>query len=113
MRGIPLFNFPAFDAVTKRLRELGYEVFSPAERDRQDGQDGTQPAESLSHYMAIDLPEVCKADAIALLPGWEDSVGCKIELTVANALGKPVFDAWTLAPVTHTYEILRVQKYNI
>lgn len=92
MRGLPQFNFPAFDAATKALRERGFEVFSPAERDRQDPNftfgDAPHP---IAHYMAIDLPEVCKADILILLPGWEKSEGANIEFDVAKKLGKQVY----------------------
>ena len=33
MRGYPQFNFPAFHAYAKMLREQGHTVFSPAEKD--------------------------------------------------------------------------------
>ncbi len=35
MRGLPLFNFPAFADAAAKLRAQGYDVFSPAERDEQ------------------------------------------------------------------------------
>jgi hypothetical protein len=35
MRGVPLFNFPAFDAAAAALRKLGHTVFNPAERDNE------------------------------------------------------------------------------
>ena len=34
MRGIANFNFPAFDFAAHKLRNQGFYVFSPAERDR-------------------------------------------------------------------------------
>jgi hypothetical protein len=36
MRGIPEFNFPAFDAAA-RGRAMGLEIISPAELDRAHG----------------------------------------------------------------------------
>ena len=33
MRGVPNFNFPAFNSAAEYLRSLGDEVFNPAERD--------------------------------------------------------------------------------
>ncbi len=41
--------------------------------------------------MEIDLAYVAAADALALLPGWADSDGSKLEVLVARALGKAVF----------------------
>ncbi len=91
MRGIPLLNYPAFNAVASNLRASGYKVYNPAEDDLAAG--------SLADYMSIDLPEVCKADAVAVLPGWEDSEGARIEVDLARRLGKPVVDAKTMAPI--------------
>jgi len=93
MRGIPLFNFPAFCKTSVVLRELGHEVFSPAERDTKE--DGFDPAKStprpMDEYMIHDLPEVCRADAVVVLPGWEKSHGAKLEIMVARKLGKSIF----------------------
>jgi len=100
MRGIPEFNFPAFDAHASHLRGSGHEVFNPAEEDRARGFDpSTDAAQDTSFYMAIDLPEVCKADAVAVLDGWEKSKGCAVELAVARMLGKPILSAYTLQPL--------------
>lgn len=99
MRKIPNFNFPAFEAATKHLRLLGHEVFSPAERDLQDGFDPTKDEpHGIDYYMAIDLPEVCKCEAVVLLPGWERSEGCSIEISVARAVRKKVIRIEDLCP---------------
>ena len=112
MRGIPMFNFPAFNEASATLRSLGHEVFSPAEKDAEAGQDGTKPALNISHYMAIDLPEVCKADAVVVLPGYEKSQGCKIELAVATEVGKQVLDYRTLQPLDHPFRILNTSEWE-
>lgn len=92
MRGYPRFNFDAFNAAAEFLRGMGYDVFSPAERDVQNGfNPDSDVAKPLSHYMAIDLPEVCKADALVLLKGWEASEGANIEVFNALAMKKHVW----------------------
>lgn len=98
MRGIPLFNFPAFEAAALSLRLRGHTVWSPAEHDiEQDGFDPAKDeAQPLSYYMERDLPEVCKCDALAMLPGWEKSKGATLEVMVGRKLGKPILDADTL-----------------
>lgn len=98
MRGIPEFNFPAFNEATKRLREHGFDVWSPAENDvEKDGFDPkTGTVASMAHYMERDLPEVCRADAVAVLPGWEKSQGATLEVHVCRQIGHPVVDAMTL-----------------
>jgi len=102
MRNYPLFNFPAFAEATKKIRELGHEVSSPAERDMQE--DGFDPAKSeprsMSYYMTHDLPEVCKADAVVVLTGWEHSGGARLEVMVAMSLKKQILDT-DLNPVVN------------
>jgi hypothetical protein len=104
MRGYPLFNFPAFELAATHLRKLGFEVWSPAENDVEvDGFDPAKPgncAKTMSHYMQRDLPAVCNADAVALLPGWQKSEGANLEVYVARKLGKHIVDAETLQPVS-------------
>lgn len=93
MRGYERFNFDAFDSAAEHLRSLGWGIFNPAERDREDGfNPDKDEAKTLDHYMAIDLVEVCKADAVICLPQWERSEGCNIEVFVALSLGKPVLE---------------------
>jgi len=102
MRGIPNFNFPAFNIAASNLRWAGYTVFSPAERDNQHhGTDisagnttgdedlaAKQHGFNLREALAADLEWICReADAIALLPGWEKSKGATAERAVALALG--------------------------
>jgi len=101
MRTKPDFNFPAFDAGAKYLRSLGFEVFSPAERDREIGFDPTglsgsdldlQIANfSVREALAVDLSWICReADLVVLLPGWQDSAGVAAEMSAARAIGIPV-----------------------
>lgn len=103
MRGLPGLNFPAFDAATEDLRARGFDVFSPAEVDRE--LDGLDPEKdlprSIAHYMARDLPAVCKADAIVLLPGWQRSAGARLEAHVASAIGLPLLRYPDLTPARH------------
>lgn len=87
MRGYPEFNYPAFHAAAAKLRDLGFEVFNPAECF--DG-DTSLPFET---YMQRDLQEVVSwADEVWVLPGWQQSVGARIEVTVARAIGLRVVD---------------------
>jgi hypothetical protein len=101
MRGYPEFNFPAFHEATAKLRAEGHEVFSPAEKDMDDGFDvfgmkGDEPVD-IREMLAFDLDYVCKhAEAVVVLPGWHESPGVNAEVAAARALGKPV---WTLENV--------------
>lgn len=102
MRGLPLYNFPAFDAAAAELRRMGYTVFNPAEHDREV--NGFDPAKDthqpMRHYMATDLQQVCLADAVAVLPGWGRSQGALLEIHVARECQIPVLWAGTLQPIT-------------
>jgi hypothetical protein len=106
MRGIPQFNFPAFNSAAKRLRASGHSVFNPAERDiAEHGDDFVKDNDTGSEEQATqdfgfdlrealgdDLAWICKhADAIYLLTGWEDSRGAKAEKAVAEALNLEVY----------------------
>lgn len=93
MTGLPRWNFAAFEAATVALRSLGLVVMSPHEKDLDAGfdpdSDGT--GFDLAAALAWDVEAVMATDATVVLPGWEDSPGCAIEVTVAEALGKPVY----------------------
>jgi hypothetical protein len=101
MRGYPDYNFPAFNAAAADLRRHGYEVWSPAERDvDEDGFDPTKDqAKPLRYYMRFDLPAVLDSDLIAVLPGWEDSQGARLEVQVARECEIPVHGYPTMVPI--------------
>jgi Domain of unknown function (DUF4406) len=99
MRGIPEFNFPAFAAATAQLRALGYEVFSPAEKDiEKHGADINKSATgnlddikatgfNLRKTLLLDLTWIAEnADAVVVLPGWENSKGANAEVALARAI---------------------------
>ena len=105
MRGIPEFNFPAFNAATAQLRAAGHEVFNPAEKDNErHGTDiskgnltGCEEVAAKEHgfnlreALGLDLAWICaEADAVAMLPGWEKSKGATAEHATAVALGLTV-----------------------
>lgn len=103
MRGIPEFNFPAFFAAEARLVADGWGVFNPAAMDTSTGfvptalsgdEDLSGLGFSLRNALGNDLEFITRrADAVAVLPGWEDSKGARAEVATAHALGLPVFYA--------------------
>ena len=103
MRGIPEFNFPAFNAAAAKLRAEGHFVFNPAEKDieRHGGVDiskgniaGDEKVAASNHGFSLEQA-ICDdltfiaiggCTAIALLPGWEHSAGACVEFDLAKFL---------------------------
>ena len=82
MRGIPKYNFPAFDAAAERLYNEGWDAVNPADLDRALGFDPEDfPADfdwtsldsglSLKDIVKKDLDAIQQCDAIFMLAGWE------------------------------------------
>lgn len=86
MTGIKEFNFPLFYSEAARLRALGHEVVNPAEINGA-------PAMLWEDCMRRDIAELVTCKAIALLPGWSNSRGAKLEHHIANELGFVILDA--------------------
>lgn len=102
MRGIDEYNFPVFTAAAGWLRQGGWKVFSPHERDWDDEAAMAEHASRrisgdwstalpFAYYMAFDLQAVCRSDAVVCLPAWEASQGARLECLVATELGHPIF----------------------
>lgn len=81
MSGYPGKNYDAFHQAEKHLRALGYDVLNPAIHPEQ---------ETWADFLRLDLAEVLRANAVAVLPGWEVSRGARLEVHVALELGVPV-----------------------
>src|ERR1019366_5780855 len=85
MRGIPKLNFPMFDDAAAWLRTQGYTVFNPADNDRRLKAEGKKL--NIRICLGDDLAWICKyAKGVALLPGWETSLGATAEKCTAAAL---------------------------
>ena len=89
MTGIEDFNYPAFNAVAEQLRAKGYEVENPADHGIIEGAQWAD-------YMAYDLTRLGLCGVIALLPGWENSEGARLEVLIAERLGMTVVNAHDL-----------------
>lgn len=86
MSGIPRLNFPLFNRVAVRLRNLRWEVVNPVEVNPDEG------AEWL-HCIAADLRAMEGCTAICMLPGWEASFGARIEHLAAQKMGLNIYKA--------------------
>src|SRR5579875_1365305 len=79
MRGIERLNADKFARAARYLQSQGHDVFNPAETD---------PQCPLRRAMEADLTYICRtAEIVALLPGWERSLGAFAEWALARALG--------------------------
>ena len=87
-------NWPAFDAAAELWRGRGWEVVNPADLDREAGVRALGKAERLApdDLLATARRDVLAliddCDAIALMEGWEDSLGARAEEALATWLGK-------------------------
>lgn len=81
MSGIEDNNFPAFHKWAALLRTQGHDVISPAE---------IQEAGTWELCLRTDMREMLECEAIALMPGWENSKGANLELHVAHRVGMKV-----------------------
>jgi hypothetical protein len=90
MSGMPEDNYPAFHEAARQLREAGYLVVSPAESTIPRG----SPWLSFMRKDISDMVATC--DAVATLPGHENSRGAKVEIALARGLGWQVntVDEW-------------------
>ena len=93
MTGYPGCNFAAFHDAAERLARAGWQVFNPAENF---GGRTDLPREA---YLRLDLAMLAQCEAIAMLSGWEDSRGARLEYAVARELGCVVIDAATSQPL--------------
>lgn len=96
MTNVEDWNFPAFHEAARRLRLLGHEVINPADNDNGD------TSHDRAHYMRQDIGHVLAVEGVAVLPGWQNSRGAKLEVLLAIELGLPIIDAETLEPIKPT-----------
>lgn len=90
MTGLPELNYPAFTAAAKAWREAGWTVLNPAENFAVDDKH------PYADFIRRDLLDVLVCDALAVLPGWENSKGASLEHHVATVLGLPIYNALTV-----------------
>lgn len=109
MRGIPYFNFPAFDTQREILELQGHTAVSPADIDRNngfnafdlpDGWDWDTLPDWLKMKVIIkrDIDAVQQCTAYVTLDGWEKSAGARAEKALLDWMGSK----WLNAPAKET-----------
>jgi len=115
MRGLPFLNFPAFDGAKKLGESLGHRIISPADMDRARGIDPINDPVSVERALeenpnlVHDVAErdvgvifsliKDRGDGLALLPGWQQSVGGMAEVRLTYWLGLKFVDACNWKPI--------------
>lgn len=84
MTGIDGYNFDAFDRAEHQLAAAGYVVLNPA------GNFGGNLELTRAQYMRLDIQQVLLSDGIALIDGWRESKGARLEIDIAHAVGARV-----------------------
>lgn len=89
MTGMPDHNFPAFNAAAEQLRRSGWNVINPAENfgGRTDLPRGS--------YIRADIIQIAQCAAMAMLPGWRESSGARMEYLIAREMDMKILDAET------------------
>lgn len=93
MTGLPDFNYPAFDEAQHQLLARGILSLNPATSEIENTSGAPMP---WVWYMRRALKMVVRSDGVCLLPGWQESKGAQLEVTVGEALGLDIrpYDEW-------------------
>lgn len=84
MRGIPEFNFPAFNEMAMILEDNGWEVINPVDVN-------PDPNTPYAECMRRDIVALVECDAIYMLKGWADSHGATLEHQIAETLELEIY----------------------
>lgn len=101
--GYPELNRPLFDKAAKMLRRFGTDVLNPFDVEINT------PAEWQECLKADLTAMMAQCGGIILLPGWPQSKGSRLELSLALALDWPVC-FMNLSPGGNTFRLLDMNK---
>ena len=87
MTGYVLNNYPIFEKVEECLKTAGYECVNPASIWEKYNLEKVDSDKFLYCAMVKEIQEAERTcNVLLLLPGWEDSVGVRLELQTAIEL---------------------------
>lgn len=73
----------------EKIRACGHEPVNPFDTpEPPDGYDGER---KYAYYMSRDIERLMLCDAIFMCDGWERSMGCRIERSIASAMLKFIY----------------------
>jgi hypothetical protein len=101
MTGYEDFNRPAFREAAHLLRQLGFDVTTPADHYSGD---------SWEEGVRSDIPAMLSCDQIVLLPDWEKSRGARLEVFLAREVLMPVMTLEQLLLSGPTKPIEQIRK---
>ena len=91
MTGLPEFNYPAFNAAADDLRARGYDVLNPTDSEQYNLAGRPQ---EWRWYMRHAIAMIAGAEGLAMLPGWENSRGARLEHSIGVALKLDIHPVW-------------------
>ena len=96
--GVPNYkkNFTKAEAI---LRQAGYNVINPCTVVLDD-------SATWEDYMKAGIPLMLMCDGVAVLPGWEDSAGARLEVDIAQRLNMLTKDIHGWVNETHSWSKL-------
>lgn len=95
--GYPDLNESAFRHEAERLRAVGHEPVIPHDIEAHEHEGDCPPTYSKpmpghgsACFLRADIKTLLECDAVRMLPGWEHSVGARLEHSVAAHCGIPI-----------------------
>jgi hypothetical protein len=83
--GMPDYNRQAFADMADKLRRSGFDAVNPHETC--SGIVADNDKDLWAKCMKADIKQLMDCDYIMLLPGWNKSKGCRIEIALCKELG--------------------------
>jgi hypothetical protein len=90
MTGIDNFNYPLFNSTARRLYQMGYTPLNPADSESENTTHEFQ-GQTWNWYLRRAIKKLADADALCLLPNWQNSKGATLEVHIAKTLEIPLF----------------------
>ena len=102
MTGFEDFNRASFNEARGYLQAAGFSVIIPGDDEEYTTEERAVwkvHRAQMESYMFRDFLHILASGAVAVLDDWELSVGSRVEVIVAQEIGIPVVDWFTLEPI--------------